>query len=103
MTHLTAIGAATGHGQLPTIESAGQKQRLQAYGACPGPHPRESIFYSPVANFLEMPSARFHYSVIGGYAMVGLAPGLTDCHLLNPEGAIPGLRAADMWARAGEE
>jgi hypothetical protein len=55
-----------------------------------------------MANFLEMRGAGFHYSVIGGFAMIDLAPGLADCHLLNPEGATPDLLAA-AGARAGEE
>ncbi len=66
MTHLTATNAANAHGQLLAIDRAGQKFCFRVYALPAVRHRIESIFYSPVANFLELRDGDFHYSVIGG-------------------------------------
>jgi hypothetical protein len=66
MTHLTATDAATAHGQRFAISRTGQQHRLGAPSACFVPPRAESVFYSPVPNFLEMRDAAFHYSVMVG-------------------------------------
>jgi hypothetical protein len=104
MTHLTAISAATACGQPPVAHPTERKPSVPAAPACPAPNWAESLFYSRVANFLEMRGAAFHYSVIGGQAIVALAPGLADCHLLNDEiEALSRGDAAGARAQAGEE
>jgi hypothetical protein len=93
MTHLTATDAATAHRQVVALDRSGRKHRRRTRPLCATAAPAKSVFDSRVANFLEMRTAAFHYSVIGGYAKISLAPGLADSHLLIDEVA-----ASDLWA-----
>jgi hypothetical protein len=104
MTHLTAINAATHHGQLPAAYPTRRNHRVPVTSPRPAPHCAESIFYSPVANFLEMHDAVSHYSVIGRQVIGALAPGFADRHLLNDQIEAPSWGdSAGARAQAGEE
>jgi hypothetical protein len=100
MTHLTATIAATSPESMQAIDRTGQIDvgRL-------APQAAESIFYNPVANFLELPRVAFHYSVIGVHARNTLAPGLGDRHISYDVSATPNTRGdvANVRARAGDK
>jgi hypothetical protein len=100
MTHLTATIAAISPESVRAIDRAAQVDGAD----CLAPQAvAESIFYSPVANFLELVRAAFHYSVIGVHALDTLAPGLGDRHISYDVRAAPNTRgeAAGVRARAG--
>jgi hypothetical protein len=99
MTHLTATIAAISAESVRAIDrtaSINGVGRLALQAA-------ESIFYSPVANFLELPRVTFHYSVIGAHSLNTLAPGLFDRHISYDVSAAPNTRgdAAGVRARTG--
>ncbi len=98
--HLTATIAAPAPGSIQSIDRIVQIAGVRRFA----PQAGESIFYSPVANFLELPRAAFHYSVISVHAVDTLAPGLGDRHISYDVGAAPNTRgdAAGVRARAGE-
>ena len=97
MTHLTATIAATATESIRAIDQLGHL--LHA------PHPANAVFFSPVANCLELPRAAFHYSVISVDAMNTLAPGLGDRHIPFNGSAAPNTRGdvAGVRARADYE
>jgi hypothetical protein len=99
MTHLTATTAATFSALVRAIDRTMRCgiDRL-------APQAAKSVFYSPVANFLELPRPAFHYSVIGVRALSTLAPELGDRHISYDVTAAPNTRgdAAGVRARAGD-
>ncbi len=101
MTHLTATIAATAPGPMRSIDRTVQIHNFARIAR----QPAESVFYSPVANFLELDRAGSHTSVIGGHAMHTLAPGVGDSHISYDVSAAPNRRgdAAGARARAGDE
>jgi hypothetical protein len=97
MTQPTASIAATAPGSMRAIDRVSHRHLV--------PQPAISVFYSPVANFLELRRAAFHYSVIGVHAMNTLAPGLGDRHTSYDGSAAPNTRGdvAGVRPRAGYE
>ncbi len=103
MTHPTATHAATAHRQV-CMSGRISREHDEPNGAnCPAIIREETVFYSPVANSLELSTAGFHYSVISGLARMTMAPGLVDCHLSIDEVAAVAFWpcAADSGALAG--
>ena len=100
MMHLTATIAAIAPEAMRSIDRTVRTDAARRFA----PQARESVFYSPVANFLELARAAFHYSVIGVLAVNTLAPALGDRHISYDDGAAPNTRgdAASVRARAGD-
>jgi hypothetical protein len=105
MMLLTATNTAAARWQRLATDRAGQRHCRRSSRARLIPIRSESVFYSPVANLLEIPGVAFHYSVIGGCATIALARGLAGRHTSNDEVTASGMRggAAGAQARAGGE
>jgi hypothetical protein len=104
MTHLTAATAMAAPGRGFANDRAGQEygRRMDAIRAAR--QWADLVFSSALANFLEKRLGAFHYSVIGGHALIALAAGPACRHLLNDEVAAPDLRgdAAGARSQAGD-
>jgi hypothetical protein len=105
MTHLTAIIAAAAPGSTRMVNQIDEHQHPHRVLAHRRTRRARWGFCSPAANFLELNRAASHYPVIGGYAMITLALGLTGRHIPHDTITAPNLRgnAAATLARAGEE
>lgn len=85
MTHPTATRTATDLGRPSAGNMSEPRLGSRIHHARRAPDWADSVFYSRFANFVELQHAAFHYSVIGGNALIALAPGLNGSHLLNDE------------------
>jgi hypothetical protein len=96
MTHLTATIAAT---PAESMRSSDRTELLHEAGR-DAMQPAKLVFYSPLANFLELPRGAFHYSVISVHALNTLAPGLGDRHVSYDVSAAPKTRGDAAGVRA---